>query len=250
LHLVGADVSAPQRARGDPEDGKYLEDLRDLLFISEVDAISEASTTRGQYSVFQRIWSAKEALTKAVGQGLDFGIDRIEVELDRCTPSSSQPVLEWFRDLLFRSDKPRLEDDASRRTGALLDVEGYRAQEDAPEVAQTSAASRIRTATLFVDMWCRTDFVLAQYSLPDDHWASVVLGPVEEAVDANGEFAATLRLHGVDEILREAKRLKSSQSAAWTRRQPVFQELPVSALVPQGLKQAYLATRSDIDEWG
>lgn len=81
LHLVGLDVSAPQRARGDAQDDEYLEDLRMVLSESETSLIRQGQSVVARYALFQRIWSAKEAVTKAVGQGMDFGLERIEITL-------------------------------------------------------------------------------------------------------------------------------------------------------------------------
>ncbi|CAK0790186.1 unnamed protein product, partial [Prorocentrum cordatum] len=82
LRLVGVDVAAPQRWRGDAEDDSWMEDLFELLSDSERSRVRREDSVRGRYGVFQRLWSAKEAVTKAIGRGLDFSIERIEVALD------------------------------------------------------------------------------------------------------------------------------------------------------------------------
>merc|ERR1719436_2076811 len=51
LRLVGADVAAPQRERGDLEDDAWLEDLSELLFDSEQERISRETNVRGRYAV-------------------------------------------------------------------------------------------------------------------------------------------------------------------------------------------------------
>ncbi|CAK0790187.1 unnamed protein product, partial [Prorocentrum cordatum] len=64
------------------QDDSWMEDLFELLSDSERSRVRREDSVRGRYGVFQRLWSAKEAVTKAIGRGLDFSIERIEVALD------------------------------------------------------------------------------------------------------------------------------------------------------------------------
>eukprot|EP00929_Paragymnodinium_shiwhaense_P088514 TRINITY_DN48830_c0_g1_i1.p1 TRINITY_DN48830_c0_g1~~TRINITY_DN48830_c0_g1_i1.p1 ORF type:complete len:363 (+),score=58.68 TRINITY_DN48830_c0_g1_i1:44-1132(+) len=197
LRLVGADVSAPQRARGEVEDDAWLNDLRDLLFLSERDRIEEEVSVTARYAVFQRIWSAKEAYTKAVGQGLDFGMERIEVTLD--DQLAADAAWPW------PSKKAR----------------------------QEPSAAPAPSAALCVDMWAQTEWDVQQRLLGGDHWVSVALGPVEEAVDRNGVFIETLRLRGIP---RDMGHLRPGGPPKHD-----FEQLSVSALVPPSKKDDFKA---------
>lgn len=168
LRLVGVDVSAPQRFRGDREDDVYLEELEGLLSEYEVAVVSQRKTVRDRYAVFQRIWSAKESVCKAVGQGIDFGLSRIAVELEGEHVKSSFEMLKS----LFGYDEP--------------------ASSQPPQVLP----SQPRAAFVEIDQWPRSDWVLSQECLPQDHWGTVALGNVDEVEDHDGLFSATLRLKG------------------------------------------------------
>jgi len=170
LRLVGADVSAPQRARGDREDDSWLQDLENVLTDKERAYIEAEQTPRARYSVFQRIWSAKEAVTKAVGSGLDFGLERIEVTLDGVEPPDG-----W---------------------------QGWQQWWGRPKEPQAPAPHGPPWASVEVDQWPRPEWQLRQEALPGGHWATVALGPVEEVEDRNGEFSRTLRLRHVDAVAR------------------------------------------------
>jgi len=83
FNVVGVDVSATQRARGDPVDDQWMEDLSCVLTGDEMLSCRSRCAVEDRYDVFQRIWSVKEAYVKALGQGMDFGLGRIEVDVDR-----------------------------------------------------------------------------------------------------------------------------------------------------------------------
>jgi len=212
LRLVGVDVSAPQRARGDAEDENWRDDLATLLSDKEKSYIEAECTVRDRYSIFQRIWSAKESVTKAVGKGLDYGLERIEVTLDGIEPKSQWSLADW----LGPSDA------SDKASASHMDVEPKRRKR--------------HWASIDIDMWPRPDWDLQQQALSDNHWCTVALGPIEEAVDQIGDFQRTLRLPAVDQAARNL-----IAKAAPEERHPQFQILPVSALVPQAFLDAYTA---------
>jgi len=216
LRLVGVDISAPQRWRGDAEDDKWLEDLSNLLFDKEQAYIAREATVRERYSVFQRIWSAKESVTKAVGEGLDFGLGRIEVTLDGVDPSS-----EWWQSFL----------------GRFSEQQQQQQQQQHGEQPMTVAPSPY--ADVSIDMWPRPEWEVRQQLLPDDHWVTVAMGPVEEAVDANGEFVGTFRVHQAGAASGGAVQQGPPGAA------PFFEVLPVEALVPAVDAEAFEALRRE-----
>lgn len=197
LRLVGVDVSAPQWIRGDKEDDSYLDELENIISLGEQRRIRRETTVLARYAIFQRIWSAKEAVAKAVGQGVDFGFQRIEVTLD------GEDSAQW---------------------PAWVPCPGRRqVEEDRRETEVT------------IDMWPRPDWEIKQHQLPGGHWASVALGPVEEAEDQHREFSATLRL-------------RCRGVAAYARRTsvspPCFEVLSIDALVPKASVAAFEALRA------
>lgn len=225
LCLVGADVSAPQRVRGDAEDDSWIEELSNLLYENELATIREQTSVRERYAVFQQLWSAKEAVAKAVGQGLEFGLERIEVDLHRDSSSfDPRSISEWFRTWLPASGRAAPGD--SDGEGHQADSTAY-GRGDAP-----SPTSSPDPPSIFIDTWSRPDWHLSQHQLGEDHWVSVVLGPVEEVIDRDGEFAKTLRLR--DLPLCEL-RLPPA---------PDFEVLTTESLVPPSLRGQFLVTRS------
>mmetsp|Transcript_138978 Transcript_138978/g.443778 ORF Transcript_138978/g.443778 Transcript_138978/m.443778 type:complete len:388 (+) Transcript_138978:92-1255(+) len=214
LHVVGCDVSAPQRVRGDAEDDAWIQELSNLLHQGELDAIHQEPTVRKRYAVFQRLWSAKEAVTKGIGQGIVFGVARIEVDLGRAKPLVDLGgVADWLRSWWHqeKGEDPK-------------EVEQAQTSELDPD-----ACGRTEPF-VYIDMWPRSDWRIAQQPLAEDHWVSVALGPVEEVVDQNGDFLRTLRLRNL------------SQEQAAFGREPHFEELSVMSLVPASLQPEYAAT--------
>merc|ERR1712007_282073 len=141
---------------------------------------------------FQRIWSTKEAVTKAVGQGIDFGIDRIEVDLGGNIS---------FADTIFH----------------------YLRQWWQPDTETEVPEAKAPDVCVCIDIWRRPEWRIEQALLGHDHWVSVALGPIAEMVDNNGEFAATMRLHGADHEIRKF-------ASSWCL--PEFEVLHISDVVP------------------
>ncbi|CAE8735743.1 unnamed protein product [Polarella glacialis] len=252
LHLVGVDVSAPQSARGDREDDTFLDDLYTVIHESEAAMIRAQGTVSGRYAVFQRIWSAKESVTKAIGQGVDFGLERIEVTLiDEASPDSrgSSRTSLWAK--LFWPSSPR---EAKRSSPA----------ESSEELPQQQRRKRLR-ASVCIDMWPRRDWDIWQEELPGGHWVSVALGPIEEAVDADGVFTATLRLPGLggpaglekakaakarDLVAKDSHSKEGGQSLTQLQRLPEetptagFQVLTLDALLPAEVAKTFRELRT------
>lgn len=227
LRLVGIDVSAPQRKRGDREDDDWFADLANLLSEAEQDRINREVTVRARYAAFQRIWSAKESVTKATGQGVDFGLERIEVTLDHEQPPPLVPLWLQNRRRAWKGNEPA----EKRPEVAVPPMAGAFSQQWPPPPC----------AEIVIDLWPRAEWELVQHSLADDHWVTVALGPAEQAVDRNGVFVQCLRLRGVpgvDEFARRAGRSAAQQAP------PQFEILPVAALVPPELFEAWEAARA------
>ncbi|CAK0790185.1 unnamed protein product, partial [Prorocentrum cordatum] len=186
------------------QDDSWMEDLFELLSDSERSRVRREDSVRGRYGVFQRLWSAKEAVTKAIGRGLDFSIERIEVALDGEVQSA------W---------------PSWAQRGACRSGEGA-------EGGGGGRAPGGHYAEVHIDGWPRPEWCLEQHALPDGHWATVALGPVEEVADKDGVFSATLRLRGVDGEAR--RRAAEAPAAQW-------EVLPPAALVPASAAAAHRA---------
>lgn len=203
LRATGVDVAAPQRHRGDAEDDSFMEDLVLILHRSEQRCIRREPTVRQRYGTFQRIWSAKEAVTKGVGQGLEFGMERISVTLD----GGESQADDWFASWWGQEDEV-----VDPCTAPDLDL-----------------GAVLPTVSLEIDGF-PTAWDVEQYALPDDHWMTVASGPVEEVVDRNGEFTATFRLSHIDEEARRRARVRPI---------PALQILTAGDLVPPSMRNAY-----------
>lgn len=81
-HAVGVDVEAAHR-RAAPLD------LATRFFASdEVRALSGINDAEALHMAFVDLWTCKEAVLKALGRGLAFGLDRLRFELDRDGPQA------------------------------------------------------------------------------------------------------------------------------------------------------------------
>lgn len=174
LLLVGVDVAAPQGARrgapaaprcgkaaaqGAPDvNPKSLEQLFDSMAGSLSPAewahVRAGRCAAAQESAFRQLWSLKEAFVKARGDGLAFHpLARAEFTLRRAGCDGAGP--------------------------------GEGGSE--PACAEGGAAISLRVDGAEAAGW---SFSLQQ--LPADHWVAVARGPPEAAVDAWGEFTATM----------------------------------------------------------
>ena len=72
---IGVDIETLRRAR------PVLELARRYFAASEADALS-AIEEGGRQAAFLRLWSCKEALVKAIGRGIGFGLSRVVFALD------------------------------------------------------------------------------------------------------------------------------------------------------------------------
>jgi 4'-phosphopantetheinyl transferase len=103
---------------------------------------------------FRKLWSLKEAYTKARGDGLGFPFNRCEFTLGGTHPGAPSRGVE-------------------HPGGAL------------PSVVETAAVT--------VDGQPRPEWKFFIQPLRDDHWVSVARGPPADAVDAHGGFVSTFR---------------------------------------------------------
>jgi 4'-phosphopantetheinyl transferase len=72
---LGDDIETLRRAR------PVLELARRYFAVSEADALS-AIEEGGRQAAFLRLWSCKEAVVKAIGRGIGFGLSRVAFALD------------------------------------------------------------------------------------------------------------------------------------------------------------------------
>ncbi len=95
--IVGVDVAAPGQARrrqrgnensaATPNIAELLETFRDVLSVDEKQSIVSVASSESALAaedLFRRLWSCKEALTKAMGVGLFFELKRASFSLP-CT---------------------------------------------------------------------------------------------------------------------------------------------------------------------
>lgn len=81
---VGVDIEVPARPR------PHVALARRYFCAAEAEAIAAAGDDERE-ARFLRLWTAKEAVLKALGRGLAFGLDRLEFEL-----AAQPPVLRWI----------------------------------------------------------------------------------------------------------------------------------------------------------
>ena len=93
---VGVDIEVAGRVR------PVLDLARRYFTPAEADALARLDPA-SQQSAFLRLWTCKEAVLKALGAGISFGLDRLEFALDECgTPvrlnvidASAGAAAEW-----------------------------------------------------------------------------------------------------------------------------------------------------------
>jgi 4'-phosphopantetheinyl transferase len=81
---VGVDIEVPTRPR------PLVALARRYFCAAEADTIAAAGDGDREHR-FLRLWTAKEAVLKALGRGLAFGLDRLEFDMN-----SAPPVLRWI----------------------------------------------------------------------------------------------------------------------------------------------------------
>lgn len=219
LLLVGVDVAAPRSARAQrsalpgSSDGTAsaqavrADDVMGLerLFDSMAGSFSPAEwafvrsgcSAAAQERFFRQLWSLKEAYIKARGDGLAFSpLARAEFRLER------------------RTD----EDDCV--------VDGGGGDDQVATTACITASARVDGKELVA--WS-----FALHQLPGDHWVAVARGPPNAAVDAWGEFTATMASHPLT---------TAGCAAAHAEPRGSWEMLQVGALLPaehaDGYKQA------------
>eukprot|EP00913_Durusdinium_trenchii_P032673 g30582.t1 len=239
LYLVGVDVSAPQIDRGEPDDETWFQDMTSVLTETERETIRRGKTHQERYAIFQRIWSAKEAVAKAVGQGLSFGLERMEVSF------------------------PELEEEG---IGSLVwSAMGWsRSEEHPPKRGQTCrrlAVRRTHFSSLLANLQGGARGDRQSKRLEDGRvlqgkpckefsggsWVTVALGPVDDAVDADGNFKTTFRIPGLGgpasvEALAAKGQTEASQN--WIPKPSGFHQLSVDALAPEKVRKELTALKA------
>ncbi|CAJ1336946.1 unnamed protein product [Effrenium voratum] len=196
-----------------------------VLTESERETINSGSSHQERYAIFQRIWSAKEAVAKAIGQGLSFGLERMEVTLPDLPQEEGLGGFVLSAIGLSRSD----EREAKRGRMSFSPAEGKEPRHRA----------RTRKVDVHIDHWPRADWRVYQEELVGGAWASVALGPVGEVVDADGHFRTTFRLPrlggpaSVEELAAQARK---EESARWLSEAQGFQMLDIDTLLPEEAK--------------
>lgn len=253
LYLVGVDVSAPQRERGDHEDETWFQDMTSVLTENERESIKGGKTHQERYAIFQRIWSAKEAVSKAVGSGLSFGFERMEVTL----PGESEDglgnmvlsAIGWPRSDV---EKPPGKRSRMNFSSLLANLQGgQRGQgggtergdqppRPAPEKTGEAPQHKPSRVDLDIDHWLRSDWIVEQQEFSGGSWVTVALGPVYDAVDADGIFKTTFRLPGLGGPTNVEGLMGKAQTEAsrhWIPEAQGFQQLAVDALAPQKVRE-------------
>ena len=93
---LGIDIETDARRR------PALELARRFFCAAEADALARLDAARRQ-AAFLQLWSCKEAVVKALGRGIGFGLDRLAFDLDECgvpqrlnvIDSSAGAAAEW-----------------------------------------------------------------------------------------------------------------------------------------------------------
>ena len=93
---LGIDIETDARRR------PALELARRFFCAAEADALARLDAARRQ-AAFLELWSCKEAVVKALGRGIGFGLDRLAFDLDQCgvpqrlnvIDSSAGAAAEW-----------------------------------------------------------------------------------------------------------------------------------------------------------
>ncbi|MBN8742056.1 MAG: hypothetical protein BGP24_17825 [Lysobacterales bacterium 69-70] len=83
---LGVDLETPGRVR------PFVALARRYFRPAEAQAVEDAAAADRE-TVFLRLWTAKEAVLKALGRGLAFGLDRLEFDL-----AAPRPRLAWIAD--------------------------------------------------------------------------------------------------------------------------------------------------------
>eukprot|EP00439_Symbiodinium_sp_Y106_P060729 s1591_g9.t1 len=256
IFLVGADVSAPQQERGEREDETWYQDLQAVLTDTERECI-KSSSSAVRYATFQRIWSAKEAVSKAVGLGLAFGLERMEVQL----PGAHQEnlgnlVLTALGITRSETTEPAAKKGRIKFSSLLDSLQNGKSGSGRPpapggtpapatrEEKAEAVPTPMQRVEIHIDGWPRADWTVYQEELRGS-WISMAMGPVDEAVDANGTFRATFRLPGLGgpsdlEALQgklDNVQPTSASGGSWIPHDKGFQTLPVEALLPQEAKE-------------
>ncbi len=72
---IGIDIEAQGRRRS-------IDDIAERFFAPAESQALRALPEESRDAAFLRLWTGKEAVLKALGEGLSFGLDRVEFELD------------------------------------------------------------------------------------------------------------------------------------------------------------------------
>lgn len=184
LCVCGIDVAELRREnkKGEPID--FYKSFKDQLTEHEwADVRSTGGSLDDQYEVFSRYWAAKEAFTKARGDGLAYPFNEVEFHW---TP-----------------------------------LEGF--------PPKTAYQGTVKEKGKVSSLWR-----LVQHRLPTTkpHWVTVARGPLDEIVDAQGEFTQTLRK-------KQSSFATQDWQAALHADSPVFEILPFAELVPPDAREDY-----------
>ena len=177
--MCGVDVAAPGQARRPRADGRVPTADEMLATFGAVLTERERSVIRGAArggggddddaveEAFQKHWSAKEALVKAMGVGLAFDLNRAEFEFDAPTTPANEDE----------------DEDEDEREGA--------AEGDGRSAAAAATEARVRIDGAPPSAEWR--FVARPVGGPRAHWVTVSRGPTSAVTDADGAFSATWR---------------------------------------------------------
>ncbi|CAK9020200.1 unnamed protein product [Durusdinium trenchii] len=248
LYLVGVDVSAPQIDRGEPDDETWFQDMTSVLTETERETIRRGKTHQERYAIFQRIWSAKEAVAKAVGQGLSFGLERMEVSFPELEEEGIGSLV-WSAMGWSRSEEHPPKRGRTHFSSLLANLQGGARGDRQSKRLEDGRVLQGKPCKveLHIDHWLRTDWMVEQQEFSGGSWVTVALGPVDDAVDADGNFKTTFRIPGLGgpasvEALAAKGQTEASQN--WIPKPSGFHQLSVDALAPEKVRKELTALKA------
>lgn len=233
--LCGVDVAAPQQIRRAPGVPllQSLLALRDQFSLREWnDVIRLEDNEHRMEETFQQYWSLKEAFIKARGDGLGFSpLSRAAFSLVRSQPAASthtaQPEVSCAAGATAHSSTATAAQQSTAIPAAVNTAHPH-ANADIQNLYVASTPGSALTwkpacAVLQVDGKADNRWWFSLHSLAGLHVVAVARGPPQAAVDAWGEFSATLQQRELS-----AEELQAHLCMP----EPAFSELSVADLLP------------------
>ena len=97
---------------------------------------------------------------------------------------------------------------------------------------------RLSKVELHIDHWPRSDWLVEQEELVGGSWVTVALGPVADAVDADGVFKTTFRIPHLGGPT-QVEKLQEKAKRHWLPEQRGFEHLSVESLAPEKVRESF-----------